>query len=293
MCCLYSEYWLQWAIEYFRNKNYSFPSDQTEKMLMNKSRCVGFPELDQCRLSDPEEVRKRWGIPKDQPVVVLLPFPTWTAPYSFWSHYIYSQSSTYLQLYHILRTARIKYVKHVLKGWNDFAVVRAVKEFCKRNGAFLLVKSRLKDPIPPYMEAVADKCIYDERHYPATILETLSIAHLCINFYSTAFTEVIGIGIPNLCIEYSAEDTDYDPLLYTMMINHQEGGFYQYRGVSTCMSIPEVIETLPGKSLSGFKMDSHERKAYVEKFLGYDDGQSSKRVLDEIQALVAKGKSQT
>jgi len=70
------------------------------------------------------------------------------------------------------------------------------------------------------------------------------------------------------------------------LFNTREGGLFQFCGVSTTMSIPEVIETLPQKSLAHYRMDPRARSAYVEKFLSYDDGQSSRRVLDAIRQVV-------
>jgi len=290
MAALYSDWWLTMGIRYFQMQGLIQPGEQIKRCIATKTLSVGFPEVDQCRFIDRTEVRRRWGIPQDQPVVALLPFPGAAGPRSFWPRQVYLEPSLLSQVKDILFQRRFEYWRHVLHGWNDSSVVRAVRTFCDRNEAYLLVKSRLKTPIPKHTTALADKCLYDELHYPATILEALSIASLCIHFYSTAVTESAYVSVPSLCIYYPIEDLDeYDEqtLAYLKLWrNTQDNGLFQFRGVSSTMSIPEVIKTLPHKSLADFEMDPQARSAYVEKFLGYDDGQSSKRVLDAIQSLV-------
>ena len=287
---LYSEYWLTWAIIYFRGMGLIQSGDQIETQIAAKIVSVGFPELDQCRLIDPDEVRWQWGIPKDQPVVVFLPSSS-IFPGLFWPQWRYLPLSQLSRLWWAVRQRRFKSIEYDLRGWNEINIIRAVKTFCKRNGAYLLVKSRLKEPIPNYIEALADKCLYDESYYPHTILRALSIASLCINFYSTTVTEAAYLAVPNLCIAYSPRywcNFNCEKAILKLLLNAKEGGLFQYRGVSTTMSIPEIIKTLHHKSLGDFKIGPRARKVYIEKFLGCDDRQSSKRVLDVCRDLIAQ-----
>ncbi|MBI3625495.1 MAG: hypothetical protein HY215_05025, partial [Candidatus Rokubacteria bacterium] len=137
---------------------------------------------------------------------------------------------------------------------------------------------------PIYTKALADTHIYDESVYPSTILGVLSIASLCIGFYSTTAHEAAYLGIPYLCIRPADKDVRGDRALQRIFMDRSKSSF-DFPGVSVVLEVPEVITSLPRRSLGDFEMDAQARAAYVERFLGYDDGQSSKRVLDEIRRL--------
>jgi len=288
-----SDYWRSQGLTYFRRKG---PLDLIdEERLRAKMVAVGFPEMDQIRLINREEVRARWNIPKGRPIVVLLPYPVASNPNSFWSRRVYSEPSKLKQALSVLVRRRFEYWRHVREGWNDVNLIRALRQFCDRNGAFLVAKSRLKDPIPAHTRRLSDLCLYDESCYPATILQTLSIADLCVNFYSTAVTEAAYLGVPNLCVTFSPEDVlesgELDSALFDLFTNPNEGGVFQFQGVSRTMTIPEVIKNLPQMSLDEFRIDPLARSKYVHKFLGYDDGESSRRVLDAARRLLTEGRA--
>ena len=161
--------------------------------------------MDAARLIDPAEVRRRWGVPAAQPVVVLFLFAQGVGRDTFWPKQICAEPSRLKQLANIVRRGRFEYWPHVWHGWNDLNVVKAIRRFCDRNGAYLLVKSRRKTPVPGYTGALADQCIYDESFYPATVLEALSIASLSVSYYSNSVFESVSLGVPHLCVTYTAE----------------------------------------------------------------------------------------
>ena len=168
-------------------------------------------------------------------------------------------------------------------------MVQAIRRFCDRNGACLLVKARQKMPVPSYLAAVADRCVYDESSYQATILEALSVAQLCISFYSAAVMESIGLGVPHLTVGFPAhyyydDDNPMNSLArFQQFYDSQEGSLFRFQGAASLMSIPEAIYALPAKTLAGFRLAPESRKAYVAKYLGFDDGVSAGRVLDLVQ----------
>lgn len=271
---LYSDHWAELGLEYFRERQLVRPGDGTEQEIRRKALAVGFPEMEAAKLVDPLEVRRRLRIPADRPVVVLLPYG-----------YGFGLASFRATHGHQGRRSRWGELSGVAgQYWNDLKVVRAVRAFCDRNGAHLIVKSRLKRRPPAYTRALADTHLYDESIYPATILEVLSIASLCIGFYSTTVHEAIYLGIPCLCLRPADRDVRGDRALQRVFMDRDQSSF-EFAGVSTVLEAPAAITDLPGKTLDEFAMDARARAAYVDKFLGYDDGRSSKRVLDEIRRL--------
>lgn len=270
---LYSDHWTELAIEYLRGRQLTRPGDGIEAEIHGKARAVGFPEIEAANLVDPEEVRRRFGIPADRPVVVLLPYSYGFGAASFRATHPGQERSRWEEVSGVAR-----------RCWTDVKMVKAVRAFCDRNDAHLVVKARRKRPTPIYTRALADTHLYDEGVYPATILEVLSIASLCIGFYSTTVHEAAPLGVPYLCLRPADRDVRGDRALQQVFMDRSQSSF-DFPGVSFVLEMAEAIAELPRRSLADFAMDARAREAYVERFLGSADGQSSRRVLDEIRCL--------
>jgi hypothetical protein len=290
---LYSRWWLEWAGRYFQSEGSVSDGDAYVCETEPRSAYVGLPEMDAARLIDPAEVRRRWKIPAAQPVVVLFLFAQGVGRDIFWPKQIFAEPSRLKQLANIVRRGRFEYWPHVWNGWNDHNVVKALRRFCDRNGAYLLVKSRLKTPVPTYTAALADQCVYDESHYPATVLDALSIASLSAGYYSASVFESAALGVPHLCLTYTAKDYNGGEAGHFQGIyTPDEGSPFQWRGVSTAWSVPECLKRLPSTSLDDFAIDRQARERYVEKFLTHDAGDGGMRSIDAIEhALRQAGRS--
>ena len=284
LLALYSRWWLDWSAGLFEAEGLLGNADVYLRQAEERSAYVGLPELDAVSSIDPAEVRERWGIPPHQPVVVLFPFPQGVGRDVFWPRRICGEGNRLKQLANIVAHRRFEYWPHIRHGWNDANVVKALRRFCDRHGACLLVKSRQKTPVPAYTDALADRCLYDERYYPATILEALSIASLSVSYYSNSVFESVALGVPHLCVTYTAEDyngaaSNYFSRFYTP----EEGSAFQFRGVSTAWSIRETLDRLPGRTLEDFAIDPAARQRYIEKFLTHDARDGGVRTVDAIQ----------
>ena len=280
----YSRWWHECAGAYYASEGLVPDRDAYLGEAAARTVFVGLPELDAAPLVDRDEVRRRWGIPHKQPVVVLFPFPQGVGRGTFWPKRICAEPSRLRQLGSIAVYRRFEYLRHVMNGWNDPNVVKAIRRFCDRNGASLLVKSRAKTPIPAYTSSVADRCLYDESYYPATVLEALSIASLSIGYYSNTVFESVALGVPNLCVTYRAEDyLEDDPGYFSRYYSPVEGGPFQFGGVSTAASIPEALELLSTRALADFAMDQRARTRYVERFLSHTSGDAGARTMDAVE----------
>lgn len=288
---VWSPYWLRWALEYFRKSGQTRVGDEIEDAIAARAVSVGAPELDQLRLVDPEEVRRRYGLPAKRPIVLLLQYPWRSNPPTFLARRIYAEPSQALQVVSMLAARRLDAWPYVRRGWNDRHVVRAIRAFCDRNEALLVIKSRLKDPVPQYARAAADLMLYDECPYPVTILELLATSALCIHFFSTVAYEAAFSGVPSICIEPPGllDSPELDQAFFRKLYNSKEGESFQFRGVTTVLKVPEVIEQLPGRALGEYQLDRKAQAVYVEKFLGYGDGRSADRFLDVVHEFVEKG----
>lgn len=290
---IYSDVWLDWALYYSSNQGVIGEQDVSDykEKLRSKVKSIGFPEIDELNMINPREVRREWDIPTGKPVVLFLPFGFGSAENRIYASFIYGMDNPLIQLPIALLSLRARYIKHVMHGRNDTNVVKSVKKFCEKNDAYLLVKSRLKDPVRNYLSSVADKVLYDKGYYPADILKCLSISDVCINFLSTAVTEAIPAGVPNICISPDPQDfADIRTPLWKMVFKRGKE-LFDFPGASYMLSIPEAIEMLPNKSIQDFPLDSNRQKEYIKKIVGYSDGKSSYRALNEIEKLLNEKES--
>ncbi len=283
---LYSEWWLEFGLRYLRELGATVADDDTEREIRRKSVVVGFPELDQFRDIDPAEERRRWQIPSGKPVVAFLPYPFHSNLKTPWSRWVFASGPRLWRRLRLRLAGERCLESQLLRGWDDLALTRAVRRFCDANDAYLLVKARAKDPVPPYLRRVADRVVYDDGHYPATILRVLGVADLCVHFYSATALEAAGCGVPGLSICPELPDMGISLAWQPWVFSREEGSAFQFRGVAETMAIGHAIETLPRKRLADFALDHDAREAYAAKFLGFGDGHSSMRLLDAVRAVV-------
>jgi hypothetical protein len=246
------------------------------------------PELDILSQINPDDVRRRLGLPQGRPVVLYLPFPLRSNPQTFWLRRVFTPATRLVQGLGTLLARRMEYWEHARRGWNDRRLVESVREFCDRADAILVMKSRLKDPIPRYARALADRVLYDPSHYPPTILELLSLASLCIHAYSTAVFEAAYCSVPSLCLAPDRPDMGLPDHVHDLVYNGGLGGIFNWPGTAYCIPLREAFDGLRRWSLTDFPLDTAARKRYVERFLGFDDGRSSGRLLDVAERLGAR-----
>jgi hypothetical protein len=277
----YSAYWIDRMEERYRESG-------AAREMRRKMQPVGMPELDAVRHIDPDEVRQRLGLPLDRPIVLYLPFPLRSNPPTFWLRGVFTPSTRLGQAARTLLARRMEYWPDVREGLNDRRLVEAVRRFCDRAGAALVMKSRIKDPIPRYSRRRADRAFYDLSHHPPTILELLSVASLCIHAYSTTVLEAGYCGVPSLCLAPTDAAMGLPVFASEFIHNLKPGWIYNWPGVAYGVPLREAYDGFGRWSLADFPLDASARRDYVERFLGFDDGRSSARLLDLARELVER-----
>jgi hypothetical protein len=278
---LYSAYWRE-QIER------RFPQCGVASELGEKTLIVGAPELDAVHAIDPDEVRRRLGLPPDRPIVLYLPFPLRSNLPTAWLRNIHAPRTRWSQGFRTLLARRWQDWPEVMNGWNDRRLVTAARAFCDENKALLVMKARRKDPIPRYAARLADRVFYDLSHYPPTILELMSVASLCIHFYSTAVLEAAYCGVPSLCLAPRESDLGPASFGFGYVHNGEPGGLYNAPGVAYWRPLVSAFDGLPQWRLADFPLDVDARTSYIERCLGFDDGRSSCRLLDSAARLVQR-----
>jgi len=274
---LYSDYWRE-RIEA------RFP----DTALDGKALAVGAPELDAIRAIDPAEVRRRLALPAGRPIVLYLPFPLRSNLPTPWLRNVHTPRNRSAQALRMLLSRRWEHWPEVRQGRNDARLVEAMREFCDRNDALLVVKARRKDPVPSYARRRADRVFYDLAHHPPTILELLRVAALCVHFYSTTVLEAAACGVPSLCLAPREEDLGPASWGFGFVHNGEPGGIYSAPGIAYWRPLAQAYDGLPAWRLADFPAEPAARRRYVERFLGFDDGRSAARLLDALGRMVAR-----
>jgi len=250
-------------------------------------RFCGFPELDQLNTIDPIQVRSELGIPEGKPVVLYLSFQYLMQGNQLYSRYLFSENNLIMKLIACLRHP--KYFKYLLRGYNNENLFKAIKKFCDRNNAYLLINGRQKSPIPPYI--VGDKTVTDVSFYPADILKCLSVADVCFSFWSTVVTECVPMGVANVCIAPELDDIfphhnrfGHNDSIFNHVLNMCPD-LFDCDGVTRKMGIKELIRDLPDMSLDEFDINPMIQALWIQKFLSSADSKSSERIVSEIETL--------
>jgi hypothetical protein len=260
--------------------------------LRRRATLVGIPELDQCQWIDPEAVRRRLELDPTRPVVLYIPFQFRSIPpRTFWLRHINRRGRLWQQAA-VRLSGRRQYQPYVDGNWSDRGVVDAVRRFCNANGAALVVKTRDKDPVPRYLARRADLVLGDDAYYPATILELLRIASLCVvTTLSTVTYEAAYAGVPSVCVAPSGADLGFYPIWREWFLTTDRGGSFNFPGVVYAQGLGEFVGGFAKTRLADYPLEPAARAQYVEKFVGFDDGKSSDRVLDAAQSLVDSPRS--
>jgi hypothetical protein len=289
MLCLYAPYWAEWGARFYETKS-DASFGELHKLLLSNSVFAGFPQMDVNAQIDPAEVRTRFGIPADKAVVLLLPI-TLANKNGIWPRFFAAPNrlTQFLVWLDGLKREGVPFaLAHwpwVLSGWNDRALTRAIAQFCEGNDAMLVAKGRQKDRLRSWLEETADIALYDEKQYPATILEMLAIADVCIHFYSFAALESADAGVYGITIDRPSPAVTYadrPPAYHQLWRRKEKGSAFNFEGVNTLMSIPEAIRRLPGLKIADLQVSPAQRETYVAQFLGSTDHRASERVLDLI-----------
>lgn len=278
--CFYSDYWIQHAIYFFEDVN--------SQALKEKLVATGFPELDLLYQIKPDEIREKYNIPQNLPVVLWLPHDR--HPYDLWESLIFRREWRIRSWVRLFLSGKTELLKRRSTDPSLSELFRNVRDFCKKNGAFLITKSRVKDCPTAVEKSLPDLFTFDRDPHPPTILELLSIANLCIHFFSAVALEAAGAGVPTLCLTppdcsdfMNNPDTGWRRTAGDL---RAEGTLWNFPGVNYQWSLEEALDSFRKARLDDFVMEKSKIQDYLKKFVGPVDGRSSERVLNYVKELV-------
>ncbi len=275
-----------YATEYERRLHWELLAERfapvaREVSLEARSAVAGSTMLDQLARVDRDAARRRLGIAAGRPVVLLMSLKMAVSePYR---RYVWSEGSRLTRAVKAAASGHAGLVSAIWKGNGYRELIDAAREFCRRSGAALVVKSREKNRDPRFLRRGADVFVEsDDAVYPYTSIELMAIADLCVHFQSGAALEAALAAVPSLSVKVPQSHLEGYPG-HEEVFGGREGTLQNFPGVVWGVGHAEAPGRLAGGSLAHFKIDPEARRRYLERFVGGDDGRSSHRVLDVIE----------
>ena len=182
---------------------------------------------------------------------------------------------------------RARWVRQAWARINEQTLMGAIRTFSQKNDAWLLIKSRKKDPISPSTQAAADQCLYDEDFYPATILKCFAIADLSIQFNSTGVIEAAACGVPTINIV--PDPRDYRDMRSPVVRDVYQclHELFNFPGVCQSLTIQEAIQRFPVFNLDQFRSNPLRYQLFDKEFIGSGDRIAASRIVTALERLGA------
>ncbi|KAA3646405.1 MAG: hypothetical protein DWQ07_09315 [Chloroflexi bacterium] len=282
--------------EYARELHYELhgaPRQLAEDIYGHLGAVVGAPLFDPICGSNPDQIRKALDIPAGKKVV-LFSSPVLSA-LTPWRFAVWREPSRWTRTKNAVKQGNWGYLPEIWTGNSFKDTVAAVRDFCDRQEAYLIVKSRVKQEDPDYLIRAADLYLdgSEDRYYPIfTTYELLAVADLCVTVMSMTAPEAVAAGVPVLNIYVPATDYDSPPsevyvrYLETLLSNQSES-MMNYPGAIHTIDRRKIVAWLENRKIEDVPADADAQSNYQEKYLGINGKQkSSARILDLFEELV-------
>lgn len=163
---------------------------------------------------------------------------------------------------------------------DERSVLQGIRQFCKRNSAFLLTKRKHSQICRKYISKVSDLIVGDECYYPHTLLEALSVSDICIGNLSTAIYESI-----------ASRSYFINPAIHLypnkFFINYPiDSSIYDVEGISKTFDAEEMAKSFGKMDINDFRVNPDSRNLFLEEYIGPVDSNSSGRFLYAIERLI-------
>ena len=134
-----------------------------------------------------------------------------------------------------------------------------MKKFCKKNGYYLIIKSRSKRVLGSEFEYYSDRIFYDEQLIPSTILELMKISSNVVSYITTASGEAVF----NRSYHYTIFDKTFSRIQSIYLRSFDED-YFNFNGVNEIVSSRQFNDLLLKKRLKTTNIES--RKNYLKKY---------------------------
>ena len=281
---------------------------------LRKLAAVGFVELDQVRGFDRVELRRRYGLPADRPVVYFSTAPRFDRPVIsrsrpprlHWEHapFALMEAAFFGRVPRALARAalarwrsRWPELDH-LTTYRD--VLAAVRRFARRHDAVIVAKTRAKHRDPAFVAREVDHLLPDGAFFPFRTLELMALADVYVGLPSSSAIEAAFLGLPMVHVlpfpSDAYETTGFLPVREEFYL--KPGGAWNTPGLATPFHTYRTrewrafVEWSAAAPLPG-PVDADARRTVVQRLLGEDDCNASGRFLDLVEASLERARGAT
>ncbi len=274
--------------------HFSLNQKNSDGLYASKFEVLGSPMFDQLINLDENGTRQEWGIPSTKKVVVFFA-PVVNAS-TDWRFFLWKQNNKLKRFMRILAHRRFEYLFESLHTPTLGDIGKAVRDFCDRNGAFLIIKSRLKQDDDGEFKEIADLYLSGEResYFPVfSSYKVLAIADLCIAAMSMSVLEAVALGVPVVNIyvpptEYSSGPNGLHPdraRYLDAILNIENESPFNHMNCVTSVDKGKFASWIRRKDINDIVCSEQARNSYTKRFLGFSEESSSARILSSLVQL--------
>lgn len=251
----FTPHWIRWWADWHN----AIPS-----ILEDRFCAVGMPLAEHLTWIEPKDVRRRLDLPDGQPFVVYLQFPADTLPWGWWTHGVYGGR------WPGVATER--------------AVARRIRIWCNREDMLLVVKARRKNPVGRWLEALADRVVYDEPGEPGALGLLAGGPLALVHHLSFAAAEAVAAGVFAYCL--SPQPPERIPAYAQRLrrpefsANPDSASLYRFTGCSAALT-PRAFIDLLWDVRRPHPIDEQSRQAYLDQFVGPLD--AGRRIVEDLE----------
>ena len=251
---LYSNYWRTFLINFFKE----------QKVQYNKNNLIvlGNPQFDMLEKLDEIEIKKKYNLPIKKKIILFLPLSQPNAYFfnnklnSFFAKFFF----IYPNLDSIFFWFRKKiyiYLSYFIN--NEISVLKNISKFCKKNGYYLIIKSRSKRVLGSEFEYYSDRVFYDEQLIPSTIMELMRISSNVFSYITTSSGEAVF----NKSYHYTIFDKTFSKI-QKIYLRCFDKDYFSFNGANEIISSNNLNNLLFKNKLKITNIES--RKKYLKKY---------------------------
>ena len=251
---LYSNYWRTLLINFFKE----------QKVQYNKNNLVvlGNPQFDMLEKLDENEIKKKYNLPIKKKIILFLPLSQPNA--YFFNNKLNSFFAKFFFIYPNLDSIFFRFRKkiYIFLSYfinNEISVLKNISKFCKKNGYYLIIKSRSKRVLGSEFEYYSDRVFYDEQLIPSTIMELMKISSNVFSYITTSSGEAVF----NKSYHYTIFDNTFSKI-QKIYLRCFDKDYFSFNGVNEIISSNSLNNLLFKKKLKITNLES--RKKYLKKY---------------------------
>ena len=250
----------------------------------------GSPMFDQIGTMDRQEARAALNLPQDRKIVLLIdPVIASTTP---WRFHVWRDADRLTRTRGALDAGRMDLLGEIWFGSTFRETFKEIKNFCVRQEALLLIKSRGKQPVSRFLSEAADMYAngMNDEYFPVfTTYKFLAASDLCITANSMAAAEAVAAGIPCVNIylphmDLAAPTTDRSAKYFEQLLGGKPDSLLNFRGCVWKVDRREASAWFKKHDVRDVVIDPESRELYKQKFLDIEQTSASRRILTDLES---------